>query len=130
MPSHGFSSSCIHTAHPWFLRSFCIVFLHSNPISQPSDCTAAFQSHWVCRAANSAFLLCQAAQAGTGLPLWAQDELHSLPTQGPPKQAPQSPFPEKSHFSLSPPFYRNAFCHNPFLHVLVYKLLCYTMQRS
>lgn len=79
----------------------------------------------------SAFLLCKAAQAGTGLPPW--DELQSLSTQGPPKQAPQIPFPGKSpHFSLSPPSYHNAFCQNPFLpkSELVYKFLCYTMQRS
>lgn len=55
------------------------------------------------------FLLCKAAQAGTGLPHW--DQLHSLSTQGPP----QTPFPGKSpHFSLSPPFHHNAFCHLPF----------------
>lgn len=119
--------SSIHPACSWFLRGFCIIFLPSNSISQPSDRTGAFQGHQVCSAALHFSSARQPRLAeGTGLPGWAQGELHSLSTQLPPKQTPQTPFPGKSpQFVLLAPFYHNAFCHNPFLHksVLIYKLL-------
>lgn len=96
----------IHPACSWFLRGFCIILLPSNPISQPSDRTGAFQGHQVCRAALPLPSARQPRLAeGTGLPCWAQDELHSLSAQRPPKQTPQIPFPEKSpRFTLLAPF--------------------------